>query len=58
MIMFIFAKDLVCQVNYSQNKVIMKTKRVLIVALLLLGALPVSVAQTYSPNVITTTVPF
>ena len=36
----------------------MKTRRILIVALLLLGALPVSVAQTYSPNVITTTVPF
>ena len=35
-----------------------KTKRVLIVALLLLWVLPVSVAQTYSPNVITTTVPF
>ena len=46
------------QVNYSQNQVVMKTKRILIAALLLIGTLPVSVAQTYSPNVITTAVPF
>ncbi len=36
----------------------MKTQRILIAALLLLGSLPVSVAQTYSPNIITTAVPF